>query len=110
MTDVESVKRNTDLMQMIKTPLKKVASSGGGEFAGSCPFCGGKDVKYYNGWGFGDRGKDNMKWREPAVSCSACGIGFCLGSCGRGVSDEIAMAETIAAWNRRAHEEEAEDD
>jgi DNA primase len=43
--DVELVKSNIDLLQLAScdTPLKKVSSSGGGEWAGPCPMCGGKD-------------------------------------------------------------------
>lgn len=38
--DAESIRKNTDILHLIggATELKKVASSGGGEFAGSCPF------------------------------------------------------------------------
>lgn len=43
--DVQSLKRNIDLLELIgrDTRLKKVASTGGGEWAGPCPFCGGRD-------------------------------------------------------------------
>jgi hypothetical protein len=32
-----------NLLDLIGTDLKKVASTRGGEYAGACPFCGGKD-------------------------------------------------------------------
>lgn len=32
-----------NIMELIPTQLKKVASTNGGEFAGPCPMCGGKD-------------------------------------------------------------------
>jgi DNA primase len=32
-----------DLLQLIPTQLKKVSNTGGGEYQGPCPFCGGKD-------------------------------------------------------------------
>lgn len=43
--DVEAIKANVDLLQLISqdTHLTKVAATGGSEYAGSCPFCGGED-------------------------------------------------------------------
>ena len=43
--DAEAVKDKVDMLQLINhdTRLKKVARTGGGEWAGPCPFCGGKD-------------------------------------------------------------------
>jgi len=66
-----------------------------------CPFCGCENVIYFNGWRFGDRNKDDSKWRVPSVSCDWCGIGFKIGSFGRGVSDEKAKEMARKAWNRR---------
>jgi DNA primase len=45
MIDLPSVKKQADLFAIIRstTPLKKVSISGGGEYAGPCPFCGGTD-------------------------------------------------------------------
>lgn len=45
MTDLEGLKTSIDLIVLVgcDTELKHVASSGGGEYAGSCPFCGGTD-------------------------------------------------------------------
>lgn len=45
MIDLESVKNQADLLAIAErdTTLKKVANSGGGEYAGPCPICGGKD-------------------------------------------------------------------
>jgi DNA primase len=45
MIDLESLKTKVDLLALAgqDTTLKKVASSGGGEWAGPCPFCGGQD-------------------------------------------------------------------
>ena len=39
------VARGIDLLSLIgqDTPLRSVASTGGGEYAGPCPFCGGRD-------------------------------------------------------------------
>jgi DNA primase len=41
MTDVTEIKGKTDLLSLAQrvTPLKKVATTGGGEYAGPCPFC-----------------------------------------------------------------------
>src|ERR687886_594278 len=40
-----AIKQRTDLLGLIgtNTRLKKVAMTGGGEHAGPCPFCGGRD-------------------------------------------------------------------
>jgi DNA primase len=45
MADVEAIKQSADLLQIVQrtTSLKKVASTGSGEWAGACPFCGGDD-------------------------------------------------------------------
>ncbi len=43
--DVGSLKRHVDLLALVgrDTRLRKVATTGGGEWAGPCPFCGGRD-------------------------------------------------------------------
>ncbi len=43
--DLVNVKSQADLLEICRhdTPLKKVASTNGGEWAGPCPFCGGED-------------------------------------------------------------------
>lgn len=45
MIDLEAIKQGADLLAICEsdTTLKLVASTGGGEYAGPCPFCGGKD-------------------------------------------------------------------
>jgi DNA primase len=45
MIDVNSLKAQIDLLALVEqhTSLRRVASSGGGEWAGACPFCGGVD-------------------------------------------------------------------
>lgn len=45
MIDLEALKASIDLLALAghDTELKHVATSGGGEWAGPCPFCGGKD-------------------------------------------------------------------
>jgi len=43
--DVAALKQRVDVLLLIgsDTPLRKVASTGGGEWAGPCPWCGGRD-------------------------------------------------------------------
>ncbi len=45
MIDVQSLKKQVNLLELAgrDTALRRVASSGGGEWAGPCPFCGGRD-------------------------------------------------------------------
>jgi DNA primase len=45
MIDIENIKRTTNLYEICgkDTPLKKVSSTSGGEYAGPCPMCGGND-------------------------------------------------------------------
>jgi DNA primase len=45
MLDLEFVKQKSDLLALASsvTATRKIASSGGGEWAGPCPFCGGRD-------------------------------------------------------------------
>jgi DNA primase len=45
MIDLLSLKRQVDLLALAErnTSLRRVATSGGGEWAGPCPFCGGQD-------------------------------------------------------------------
>lgn len=41
--DTQAINHNADLLALAGVSLKRVASTGGGEWAGSCPFCGGND-------------------------------------------------------------------
>lgn len=45
MIDLDRIKQDADLLAIVDhdTQLKKVASTAGGEWAGACPFCGGRD-------------------------------------------------------------------
>lgn len=45
MIDLESIKTSSDLLALAEqdSQLRKVANTGGGEWAGPCPFCGGVD-------------------------------------------------------------------
>jgi DNA primase len=43
--EIARIKSDTDILAIVKpdTPLQKVSTTRGGEYAGPCPFCGGKD-------------------------------------------------------------------
>jgi len=69
-----------------------------------CPFCGSENIKYYNGWKFGDRGADLTGFRTPSICCVDCEIGFNSGSFGRGVSDKVAEEQLKEDWNRRIND------
>lgn len=45
MFDLDAIKQKHNLLDIIgrDTVLRRVASTGGGEYAGPCPFCGGRD-------------------------------------------------------------------
>ena len=45
MIDTREVKKHVDLLALVgpSTHLRKIAGTRGGEYAGSCPFCGGND-------------------------------------------------------------------
>ena len=45
MIDTLDLKRSVDLLSLVgrDTRLKKQAGTRGGEYAGPCPFCGGRD-------------------------------------------------------------------
>ena len=52
-----------NLINLIPTPLKRVGSTGGGEYHGPCPFCGGTDRFIVQ-----PNGKDGPRW-----FCRQCG-------------------------------------
>ncbi len=78
---------NVDLLALIgaETPLKRAASTNGGEFAGPCPGCGGRDR--FRVWPTPTQGGnprywcrrcdakgdaiDYLRWREPGLSFRA---------------------------------------
>lgn len=64
MIDTAQIHQNTDLLALIgrDTALKRVASTNGGEWAGPCPFCGGRDR--FRVWPNADR---------PGWWCRQCG-------------------------------------
>jgi len=66
-----------------------------------CPFCGCKEVEYYNGWKKGSRKCDDSYGRNPSICCDECGIGFSVGYFGYGISDKKAKKDTYEAWNKR---------
>ncbi len=70
MIDIESVKQAADLLAICEsdTLLKKAASTGGGEYKGACPFCGGQDrfavEPYANPGRWLCRHCTNGKWQD----------------------------------------------
>jgi DNA primase len=43
MINTDDIRRSVDLLSLVGNRLKRVATTHGGEYAGPCPFCGGKD-------------------------------------------------------------------
>jgi len=41
--DISKVRQSNNLMEIVGVELRRVASTDGGEYAGPCPFCGGRD-------------------------------------------------------------------
>jgi DNA primase len=71
MIDVQALKEQVNLLALAEqsTILKRVTSSNGGEWAGPCPFCGGKDrfhVQPYRegGGAWLCRGCSEGKWKD----------------------------------------------
>jgi len=71
MIDVKALKAQVNLLALAEqsTTLRRVASSNGGEWAGPCPFCGGRDrfhVQPYNPGGgmWLCRGCSEGKWKD----------------------------------------------
>lgn len=71
MIDVQTLKNQVNLLELAGrgTVLRRVASSGGGEWAGPCPFCGGRDrfhvQPYHPGGGrWLCRGCTQGAWRD----------------------------------------------
>lgn len=69
MIDKTQFKHNVDLLRLVGGDLRKVATTGGGEFAGPCPICGGEDrfrVQPYheNGGRWFCRGCGEGKWHD----------------------------------------------
>jgi DNA primase len=69
--DLEELKARLDLLSLAGayTDLKRVAASGGGEWAGACPFCGGRDRFRVQPSGGGGgrwlcRGCTDGKWQD----------------------------------------------
>lgn len=71
MLEVQRIKMVTDLLAWVAsdTHLRRLASTGGGEYAGPCPFCGGLDrfrvqPHHPNGGRWLCRGCTEGKWRD----------------------------------------------
>lgn len=68
--DASEINKGTDLLRLVGRELNRVADTGGGEWAGSCPFCGGDDrfrVQPYhtNGPRWFCRGCGEERWHSP---------------------------------------------
>ena len=81
--DVEAIKAKTDLVALVErnTSLRRVATTGGGEYAGPCPKCGGRDRFHVSaqGWWFcrqchSERGDAiaYLVWRDGLSFDQAC--------------------------------------
>ena len=66
--DVQAIKSRVDLVELAgHSGLKKVASTRGGEWAGPCPFCGGRDrfrVQPATGLWFCRQGCSDGRWQD----------------------------------------------
>ena len=128
--DVQAIKQRTDLVDWVSRDvhLKKVATTRGGEWAGPCPFCGGRDrfrVQPRTGLWFCRQCSPDGRWqdaiafvmrRDGVPFTEACRI---LGASpselgestriqrGRAAAAEPALfaedLEPTAAWRERAH-------
>lgn len=77
MIDFEGLKKEIRIMDLVGG-LKKVAATGGGEYAGACPFCGGTD-----------------RFRvQPAANIWLCR--HCTGGAWRDIVDFIALRDNVS--------------
>ena len=125
MTDLQSQKQRIDIVALTgrDTRLKRIASTGGGEYAGPCPRCGGRDRFHVNvsGWWFcrrchPKRGDviEYVRWRDGVDFKTACErLGVVLEREGRTASPAAASKPAPArpvpraappnpAWQARA--------
>ena len=63
-----------------------------------CPFCGGRVEETGGSCNYGKR------IMTLSVTCTGCGTKFQL----KAKFDDNPYTETIAAWNRRAHDEQTD--
>ena len=103
--DTAAIKQRTDLLGLIgaDTRLKKVASTAGGEYAGPCPFCGGRDrfrVQPSRGRWWCRGCSDGPRWQDAiAYVRQREGLGFAEACQRLGASpSELGMARS--PWRR----------
>jgi hypothetical protein len=81
--DTDAIKRDTDLLELVgASALRKVSSTNGGEWAGPCPLCGGRDRFHVTArwWACRQchpkRGDaiEFLRWRDGADFATACEI------------------------------------
>jgi DNA primase len=103
MIDVQALKTQVNLLELASraTALRRVASSGGGEWAGPCPFCGGRDrfhvQPYYPGGGrWLCRGCTQGAWRDAIAYGQRLypGLGF------QEVCQRLGEGQQINAYSR----------
>ncbi len=89
MIDFEGMKKRINIVDLVGSSLKRIASTGGGELAGPCPFCGGNDrfrVQPENNiWLC--RHCTNGKWRD-VVDYIAMRDGISIGEAARVLSGD----------------------
>src|SRR5918912_568461 len=97
--DTWAIKQRTYLLGLdgVDTRLKKVASTGGGEYAGPCPFCGGRDrfrVQPLRGRWWCRGCSDGPRWQDAiAYVRQREGVGFAEACQRLGASpSELGMA------------------
>jgi len=109
--DTVALKRRTDLLDLIgrDTRLRKVASTAGGEYAGPCPFCGGRDrfrVQPEQGRWWCRRCGDGARWEDAiAYVRKRDGVDFVeagrlLGASERELESREAPQRHGLAWRR----------
>ncbi len=108
--DTEAIKQRTDLLGLIgaDTRLKKVASTGGGEYAGACPFCGGRDrfrVQPEQGRWWCRGCSDGPRWQDAIGYVRRReGLGFAEACERLGASpSELGSTRTLRHWGVSGH-------
>jgi DNA primase len=108
--DTEAIKQRTDLLGLIgaDTRLKKVATTGGGEYAGACPFCGGRDrfrVQPEQGRWWCRGCSDGSRWQDAIGYVRRReGLGFAEACERLGASpSELGSTRTPRRWPASGH-------
>jgi len=108
--DTEAIKQRTDLLGLIgaDTRLKKVAMTGGGEYAGACPFCGGRDrfrVQPEQGRWWCRGCSDGSRWQDAIGYVRRReGLGFAEACERLGASpNELGSTRPLRRWQAPGH-------